>query len=196
MKLSVITPVRNGEEYILKALNSIPEGDIEIIVVDDQSEDGTHEVVELFKKYSARNIILVKNKERKYCGGSLNVGLDIAQGDYVLQLDSDDYLYTDKFEQLLYENHSEDLIFFINRVNDGSLFDPSQTRGLCDHMCLYKRSLIGETRYGSGKWRMGWDFHNEILSKPHTEYFSPLVCYHYNYPRENSNYDLGMKGLL
>ena len=71
MKLSIIMPVRNGEEYVLKALESIPDRkDIETIVVDDASEDGTYSVVKLYKFYSDKNIILLQNDHQKYCGGS------------------------------------------------------------------------------------------------------------------------------
>ena len=197
MKLSIIMPVRDGEKWVLNALQTIPErDDIETIVVDDCSTDGTYEVVSLFKRYSDRNIILLKNTERSYVGGSINHALDVAQGEYVVQLDSDDYLYTFEFNELLCEDHEEDLIFFCNQVNNGDIWSPEQTKGICDHVCFYKRSLIGETRHEDGKWGTGWNFHQTILNKPHTEYYSPRVVYHYNYPRENSNYDLGKRGLL
>ena len=190
-------PVRNGEEWVLKAIQSVPDReDVETIVIDDCSEDGTYDVVKLFKKYSGRNIILIKNDERKFCGGSLNVGIEHARGEYIVQLDCDDFFYTGELNFLLNEGRTEDLIFFRNDINDGTIFDPETNKGLCDHMCFYKKKLIGDTRYGSEKWRMGWPFHNEILAKVHTEYYSHRVVYHYNFPREGSNYDLGMKGLL
>ena len=197
MKLSIITPVRNGEAWVLKSLESVPDRpDIEHIVIDDNSTDGTYSMIKLYKHYSEKNILILKNDEQRYPGGTINRGLDIAQGEYILQLDSDDTLETENFIRLLDENHTEDLIFFLNRSNNGDIWNPEVNKGLCDHMCLYKRSLIGSTRHKAGKWGTGWEFHIEILAKPHTEYYSNLVVYNYNFPREGSNWDLGHRGLL
>ena len=196
MKLSILMPVRNGEKFILKALQSIPErDDIETIIIDDCSEDGTYEVVKLFSEYTDRKITLIKNQERKYCGGSLNVGIENAKGEYVLQLDSDDRLNTENLWALLDQNNKEDLIFFLNEINDGRIFSP-KNKEFCDHMCLYKRSLIGDTRYGNGTHGQGRKFHNEILAKPHTEFYSSMIVYYYNFPRQGSTLDLKTRGLL
>lgn len=198
MLLSVITPVWNGESWILKALQSVPKrNDIEIIVVDDCSDDGTYEVVSLYKQYANQNIILLHNDLRLRPGGSINRGLDVAQGKFVVQLDSDDYLNTKNFNSMLELNRPEDLIFFPMQINDGSVWNPSDgLQTLCDHCCLYKRSLVGDTRHEKGNWATGFNFHHQILDKPHTEYYFNKIVYYYNYPREGSNLDLGKKGLL
>jgi hypothetical protein len=61
---------------------------------------------------------------------------------------------------------------------------------------MYRRSIVGDTRHVDGKTGTGRKFHNDILSKPHTEYYFNKVVYYYNYPREGSNLDLAKKGLL
>ena len=197
MKLSVIMPVRNGEPWILKAIKSIPERpDIEIIVVDDDSEDGTLELVETYKKYTNQNILILHNDERLRMCGSINKALDVAQGEFVVQLDCDDYLNTENFNELLNLNRTEDLQFFCNRINNGDVWNPEKKKGICDHICLYKRSFVGDLRHEYAKFGSGWNFHQSLLKKPHTESYFNKICYYYNFPREGSNYDLGVKGLL
>ena len=198
MKLSIIVTVRNGEDLVLRALRSIPvREDIEIIVVDDCSEDTTYSLVETYKYYSGQNIKLVRNNERKWASGAMNVGLDLTTGEYITQLDFDDYYDTKKLNELLDLDRKEDLIFFWLQVNNGNVWKPEYSEELCDHICLYKREVIGCTRmnekYKSGHGRY---FHDEILSKNPSKYYHKDVVYFYNFPRENSNRNLFIKGEL
>ena len=197
IKLTAILPVCNQEELVLRAIKSIPcRDDIEIIVIDDYSSDGTYEIINTYTQYSKQNIILLKNENKLYVGGSINKALEIAKGEYVAQIDSDDYVDTVNFNELLDMNRTEDLLLFHNQINDGSVWEPELIDGICDHVCWYKRSIVGDTRQGDGKWGQGWNFHQEILSKSPTKYYFDKVVYYYNYPRENSNFDLGRRGLL
>ena len=89
--VSVIIPVYNGEKYIKKCIESILKekiDDLEIIVINDSSTDST---LKLLKEYKDR--IIIKNN-KKNCGVSYsrNYGLSIATGEYVMFVDSDDYL--------------------------------------------------------------------------------------------------------
>lgn len=197
MKLSVIMPVFNQEALVLKALSSIPcRDDVEIIVVDDCSTDGSWSELKLYQYYSDQKIVLLQNEKRLYCGGSVNVGLDHSKGEYITQIDSDDYVYPEAFNKLLNMGRKEDLIFFCNEINNGEIWNPEKEDGLCDHVCWYRKDIVGDIRMGSGKWAQGWDFHQKILNKNPTRFYFDEVVYHYNYPREDSNYDLGSKGLL
>lgn len=198
MILSIITPVWNQEKLILRALDSVPErSDIEIIVIDDNSDDKTYGVVDTYKHCNSNTIHLLHNEERCRPCGCINRGLDIAKGKYVVQLDSDDYFDVNikEFIDRLY-THDEDIIFFNNQINNGDVWRPQMMSGLCDHICMYKRAFIGELRHKYAKWGTGWSFHQTLLERDHTEFYTDIVLYHYNYPRSNSNYDLGVKGLL
>lgn len=196
-KVSIIIPVYNQEKLILRALDSIPiRDDIEIIVINDCSTDKTKEVIE---NYDFKNLtIIIDSPINEGCAASLNKGIDLAQGEYVLQLDSDDYLLTDKFNQFLDEvrESHEDLIFFTNEINNGELLIPGETPGVCDHVCLYKRNFIEDIRYPRVRCAAGWTFHKHVLSKNPVEKYVDKVIYHYNFPREGSNFDLMKKGLL
>lgn len=95
MKLSIIIPVYNLEQYISKCINSILEqtyNDYEIILIDDGSTDGSKNVCDTFsKKY---NNIRVKHVKNGGAGYARNIGINMASGEYIMFIDGDDYLYT------------------------------------------------------------------------------------------------------
>lgn len=100
MKISVIIPVYNVEKYIEKCLDSVVNQtykNIEIIIIDDETPDGS---IEICKKYikSDDRIILIQQKN-KGLSGARNTGLKKATGEYVLFVDSDDYLSKDALEK-------------------------------------------------------------------------------------------------
>ena len=114
VKISVIIPVYNEEDYLNECLDSIVNQsleDIEIICVDDSSTDNS---LNILKSYESDNRIKIISKEHSGLGASRNVALDIAQGEYIVFLDSDDYLNLNALESLydLAENKSLDCIIY------------------------------------------------------------------------------------
>ncbi len=102
IKVSVIIPVYNAEKYIAEALNSALSQtlkEIEIICIDDYSKDDSVQIIEDCIKKDNR-IKLIKNSENKKLGYSRNKGLEIAKGEYVSFLDSDDFIDKDFLEVL------------------------------------------------------------------------------------------------
>lgn len=103
MKVSVIIPVYNVEKYIEKCIlsvinNNLMEGDYEIIVIDDETPDGSVAIVtELANKHTGITIISQKNKG---LGGARNTGILAAKGDYLLFLDSDDWFLPNTLQQI------------------------------------------------------------------------------------------------
>jgi len=99
VKVSVIVPVYNGEEYIEKCLNSLLEQtleEIEIIVVDDGSTDMTPDIT---KRYSTEfPKIRYLRKENGGVSDARNFGLPYAEGEYIGYVDSDDYVDPDMYE--------------------------------------------------------------------------------------------------
>lgn len=95
VKLSIIIPVYNVEKYIKRCLDSVFDQNIsssvfEVIVVNDGTQDNSMSIVNDFvKKYD--NIVIVE-QENKGLSVARNVGLEIAVGDYVWFIDSDDYI--------------------------------------------------------------------------------------------------------
>ena len=118
-KISIIVPVYNTAKYLTKCLDSILNQtfqDFEIIIVSDGPLDADIICDSYEKKYS--NIKLIKNIN-KGLGGARNKGLDIAQGEYILFVDSDDWIENDLKKLLEYFNDSIDVIVFgINLIKD------------------------------------------------------------------------------
>lgn len=109
IKFSVIIPNYNKEEYIEECLDSVygqTYHNFEVIVIDDGSTDGS---LEKIKKYPEVKLI---STNRLQAGGARNAGLKLATGDYIVFLDSDDYLTnSDVLEKLAVHIVTEDVIF-------------------------------------------------------------------------------------
>lgn len=95
-KISVIITTYNRSSLLIRAIDSVLNQtfkEFELIIVDDGSTDNTTQIVESYL-YSYDNIRFVKHKNRKQAL-SLNTGIQIAQGNFITFLDSDDeYLPT------------------------------------------------------------------------------------------------------
>lgn len=200
-KVSVIIPVYNQEQLVIKALESIPErNDIEIIVIDDGSTDHTWNNLIKYREINEayQNIVLLYNEENKGVAYTVNKGYDNANGEYIVLLGSDDYFYKDKFEEALKELDGTDLVYFNLQINNGDIFrlTPESKTGYCGSVKFMKRDFIGDTRCPNKKAGEDYDFYQELLKKNPTEKFTDITVKHYNYPREGSLFDLLVKGKL
>ncbi len=101
-KVSIIVPIYNNEKYLRKCLDSLVNQtfkDIEIIAINDGSTDKTKDILEEYqKKYS--KILKVINQENKGIAASRNKGIELAKGDYIAFVDSDDYVDLEMYEKL------------------------------------------------------------------------------------------------
>ncbi len=100
-KVSVIIPVYNTELYLENCLDSVLAqtlSDIEIICIDDGSVDNSFNILNQYKKSDSR-IILVQSAH-KGAGYCRNLGQDIARGEYLYFLDSDDWIVPDALSKL------------------------------------------------------------------------------------------------
>lgn len=100
-KVSVIVPAYNVEKYIRRCLNSLVEqtlSDIEIIVIDDGSSDNTYSVVSSYAQKDSRIRLIKQNNQKQ--GAARNRGLEIAQGEFITFVDSDDWIDLDYLEKL------------------------------------------------------------------------------------------------
>ena len=115
VKVSVVIPVYNTEKYLRKALDSIVNQtlkDIEIICVNDGSTDKSLEILEEYKKNDSR--IKIVSQTNHGLGYSRNQGLNIANGEYIYFIDSDDTLENNALKELyeLCEMKSLDVVLF------------------------------------------------------------------------------------
>lgn len=114
--ISVIVPVFNAEDFLHVCLNSLLNQsyqDFEVICVEDGSTDSSLEILEYFSNKDYR-IKILKNEYNRGPGYSRNKGLDVAQGEYILFLDADDWFSFNAL-QILAENveaYNVDLVLF------------------------------------------------------------------------------------
>ncbi|MBR5453815.1 MAG: glycosyltransferase [Clostridia bacterium] len=98
--VSVIMPAYNAEQFIEDAVRSVLDQtitDLELIVIDDCSRDGTRAVLERLAAEDSR-IVFIKNPENMGVAKTRNRGLDICRGRYVAFIDSDDVWHSRKLE--------------------------------------------------------------------------------------------------
>lgn len=101
-KVSIIVPIYNAERYISNCIYSILQQtytNIEVILVNDGSQDNSLYICEQFKKIDNRIIIL--NKKNGGVSSARNEGIRIATGKYIQFVDSDDTLELDFVEKLI-----------------------------------------------------------------------------------------------
>lgn len=198
-KVSVIIPVWNQEELIVRALESIPKrNDIEVIVINDASTDKTAEAIMHFDSWHGDkfyDFIYLKNEENKGVGYTINKGYDKAIGEYIVALGSDDYFYTDKFEEAMECLDGTDLIYFNLQINSGDIWavNPATKINLCGSTKFMRREFMADTRCSEKRVAEDYDLYMALLAKEPTEKFTNIIVKHYNFPREGSLTNLSIK---
>lgn len=104
IKVSIIVPIFNNEEYIERCLESLinqTHSNIEMICVNDGSTDNSQKILNSYKEKDERVIII--NKENGGVSSARNAGIDKAQGTYIMFVDGDDWIELDMVYKLLNE---------------------------------------------------------------------------------------------
>lgn len=136
MTIALIVPVFNVEKYIKECLDSIVAQTVsfdEIILIDDGSVDGSYHIC---KKYADifSNIILM-HQDNQGQGKARNVGLKIAQSDYIMFCDADDYLDIHSCEEIHNKLEKQDIEV-----------------GLFDAFCVYEDGYWGKVNPYDRSW--------------------------------------------
>lgn len=166
VKVSIIVPVFNIEQdKVSRCIDSLINQtykNIEIIIVDDGS---TNNIIEKIKKrYNKQDKIIIKRKENGGVSSARNLGLKICSGEYIMFVDSDDWLESNCIYECIKKGYNNDLIFFtyikefqtskkkihffkndiLNffKTNNEKLYDMRILGSSC--MKLYKKSKINE----------------------------------------------------
>ena len=146
LKLSIIVPVYNVEQYLSKCVESLLHQDLspeeyEIILVEDRSPDRCGDICEEFaSNYSNIKVI---HRENGGLSAARNSGISVARGRYVQFVDSDDYLEPEVLKTLVVKMENEDLDvlrFNYQNVNEKyEVFDPNKAGKVCvdyrDEVC-------------------------------------------------------------
>ena len=112
MKISVIIPVYNVEKYIRQCLESVINQtykNLEIIIVNDGTKDNSMKIVE---EYLSDERIKIIDKENGGLSSARNKGLEHATGDYILFVDSDDWIKENLCETCMKNQKNEDIIAY------------------------------------------------------------------------------------
>ena len=121
-KVTICIPAYNQEILTRKALESIPErDDIEVIVVDDKSTDSRLQTVLSFWQGTSLDMRVVHRIENGGISNAYNRAYDMAQGEYIYQLDCDDYLFTDRCERAMEQLDGTDIVYVAAETNDGTI---------------------------------------------------------------------------
>ena len=138
IKVSVVVPVYNVEKYLRKCLESLAEQtlhDIEIIVVNDGSQDNSQDIIDDFvEKYPNKFVSLVK--ENGGLSDARNYGMQYCLGEYIGFVDSDDYVDPEMYEEMYEEAKSTNADLVV-----------------CDYLKEYPTGsqLISAKKYSSSK---------------------------------------------
>jgi len=107
MKISIIVPVYNVEPYIKECLESIGSqkcnSDIECLIIDDKGSDNSIEIANSYINSYQGNIqfIIIHHDKNRGLSAARNTGIDNATGDYIIFVDSDDYLLPDSLSKFI-----------------------------------------------------------------------------------------------
>lgn len=174
MKVSLIIPVYNVENYLEKCLSSVEQqtySQAEVIIINDGSRDNSYKIIDDFV---ARNENFICYKiENSGLGGARNFGLSKATGDYVVFLDSDDYIAKDCLEKFVdaAEKNSSDIVVCnsCDVAEDGTVISYSKNnienittslhetpQILLNRPCawgkMYRKSLFEDLSYVAREW--------------------------------------------
>lgn len=175
MKLSIVIPVYNSEEYLRDCLNSVfdqclPPDEYEVICVNDGSTDSSLEILRRYsEKHSNLKIISQKNAGQ---GAARNAGADAARGKYLWFVDSDDFVDTDCFKDIvgIMETKSVDFLTIgLRYIPEESVYKKT---GTGKRKKLRIRSKSSSKICCSGPRIMARD----IIVKNHIKWNSALTC--------------------
>lgn len=102
--ISIIIPIYNSEKYLNRCIDSILNqtySNLEIILIDDGSTDNSLKICEEYLNIDNR--IKIKHKKNEGTASARNMGLNMAKGEWIAFVDSDDYIEKDMYEKL-YKN--------------------------------------------------------------------------------------------
>ena len=202
-KVSVLIPVWNQEKLVIRALDHIPRrDDIEIIVRDDGSTDNTLVNLLIYKEeHPELNLTITANGENHGLYYTSNRLLEQATGEYFQMHNSDDYVLTDVYNELVDQlDGSMDILCMDLQINDGHVWPVNEetNRIHCAQVMRFiKRSFAEGMKWNEQmKAASDWYFAEDLIKRNPVTVYSRRVCYMYNFPREGSLVDLRARGII
>lgn len=206
IKLSILIPVWNQEELVIKALDCLPRrDDIEVLVRDDGSTDNTLANLKRYKEeHPELNLTVVANKGNKGVAWTKNRLLKAAKGEWFHVHDSDDWVYTNLYNKMITEwltnCKDADVVCMDLEINGGVRYPLNENtqRVYCAQISRFiKRDFVkGMTFPENIRAGDDWYFAEELLTRNPKIVYSGVMAYHYNFPREGSLSYLQLRGLI
>ena len=148
--ISVIIPVYNAEHYVGRCIESVQAqtyNNWQMILVDDGSKDKSLEICQRYADLDKR--IHVIHQENQGPGIARNTGIAAAKGEYVVFIDSDDYIEKEYFKLLA--QHDEDVVF-INVQNVDEQGNVLQKDFMSSNRTLSKDTILRRQMTGRIDW--------------------------------------------
>lgn len=176
MKLSIIVPVYNCENYLAKCIDSLLNQDLqeeyEIIIVNDGSTDESEQIMQAYaKKYPEK--IQAFSKENGGQSSARNLGLQYAKGEFLSFIDSDDWLDLDFYSKGIQEAQQGDYDVIVYDMIDHyptydvhhecSKFDDKFKMTMSASNKIFRASVVGDIRFMEGVWYEDLEFTARIL---------------------------------
>lgn len=134
--VSVIIPVYNVKKYLKECIESVIRQSytkLEIILIDDGSDDGSEFLCDELKEKDSR--IVVVHQNNKGLSGARNTGLDIAAGEYIFLLDSDDVIHKSTIEILyncICQTNTGVVVGSFKTIMENEVADITESLSICD----------------------------------------------------------------
>lgn len=209
--ITIIVPVYNADKYLVRCINSILEQtflDWELLLIDDGSTDKSGLICDEYQKFDKR--IKVIHKKNSGVSTTRNLGIELAKGEYITFIDSDDWVENDYLEKmylkikemnvpLIITGHVEEKNGVINKVfieDNEKIYKKKDIQiEFLKHEKfmwtigdkLYSKSLIGDYRFNINlKIAEDMYFLWNILKKTSEVGYIPLYKYHYDIGASNT----------
>lgn len=176
-KVSIVVPAYNSHNTLARCLGSLVNQtleDIEIIVVNDASTDDTWDIMLRCEAQFPDKVIVVDGGVNRGSGGARNQGFDIASGEYIGLVDSDDYVAPNMFE-LLYNRAKEldadivDCGYYSEQNDKATIFTGDNVTGVLDKT---KRDIL----IPNGGYLVTKIFKRELFNEPRIRMREKVRC--------------------
>lgn len=191
--VSIIIPIFNTEKYLERCIMSLVSQTykrLEIILVDDGSNDGSLAISE--KSVSEDSRVRLLKQSNRGASAARNAGLDVAQGDYIMFVDSDDWIDTNMVESLIADITLKQVDMIISKVpgdkhvlEDDKTIDNISAIGFVTKGAwwgpvgkLFKNSAIRNHRFPKATISEDYVFMVKVLSSVKTVFYKNTYFYH------------------
>ena len=192
MKISVIVPVYRAEAYLRRCVDSLLQQEQaapEIILVDDGSPDASGTICDSYAaEYPER--VRVLHIENGGQGRARNKGMELARGEYLGFVDSDDWVEPSMYRKLLEtaeREHADVVVCGIRALRgDGSeellpVWKEGNPMAAAGSACnkLFRRTAVGDVRFPEGLWYEDFSFSAKLLMRSKKTVYLPEALYDY-----------------